>query len=126
MNILFYTTNEVAPQYGGVERVTANIANAPDITSGNSATTDNDTAHNIGITVSVNNNGSVSDYTKNLTDGSYDTTINLVPNATVNVKADENIYGLYIIWSSEVTNYTITYNSQTVKCGENGLSLIHI
>ena len=28
MNILFYTTNEVAPQYGGVERVTANIANA--------------------------------------------------------------------------------------------------
>ena len=99
---------------------TANIANAPDITSGNSATTDNDTAHNIGITVSVNNNGSVSDYTKNLTDGSYDTTINLVPNATVNVKADENIYGLYIIWSSEVTNYTITYNSQTVKCGENG------
>jgi len=22
MNILFYTTNEVAPQYGGVERVT--------------------------------------------------------------------------------------------------------
>lgn len=26
MNILFYTTNEVAPQYGGVERVTANIA----------------------------------------------------------------------------------------------------
>ena len=47
---------------------TANIANAPDITSGNSATTDNDTAHNIGITVSVNNNGSVSDYTKNLTD----------------------------------------------------------
>ena len=39
MNILFYTTNEVAPQYGGVERVTANIANAPDITSGNSATT---------------------------------------------------------------------------------------
>jgi len=23
MNILFYTTNEVAPQYGGVERVTA-------------------------------------------------------------------------------------------------------
>ena len=70
---------------------TANIANAPDITSGNSATTDNDTAHNIGITVSVNNNGSVSDYTKNLTDGSYDTTINLVPNATVNVKADENM-----------------------------------
>lgn len=28
MNILFYTTNEVAPQYGGVERITANIANA--------------------------------------------------------------------------------------------------
>ena len=28
MNILFYTTNEVATQYGGVERVTANIANA--------------------------------------------------------------------------------------------------
>ena len=29
MNILFYTTNEFfVPQYGGVERVTANIANA--------------------------------------------------------------------------------------------------
>ena len=26
MNILFYTVNEVAPQYGGVERITANIA----------------------------------------------------------------------------------------------------
>ena len=73
---------------------TANIANAPDITSGNSATTDSDTAHITDITVSVNNNGSVSNYTKNLTDGSYDTTINLVPNATVNIKADEDIYGL--------------------------------
>ena len=28
MNILVYTTNEVAPQSVGVERVTANIANA--------------------------------------------------------------------------------------------------
>ena len=28
MNILFYTVNEVAPQYGGVERITANIATA--------------------------------------------------------------------------------------------------
>lgn len=28
MNILFYTVNEVAPQYGGVERITANIADA--------------------------------------------------------------------------------------------------
>lgn len=28
MNILFYTTNEVAPRNGGVERITANIANA--------------------------------------------------------------------------------------------------
>ena len=43
---------------------TANIANAPDITSGNSATTDNDTAHNIGITVSVNNNGSPEEQSK--------------------------------------------------------------
>ena len=28
MNILFYTVNEVAPQYGGVETITANIATA--------------------------------------------------------------------------------------------------
>lgn len=28
MNILFYTMNEVVPQYGGVERITANIVNA--------------------------------------------------------------------------------------------------
>lgn len=51
-----------------------------------------------------------SDLSASLTDGSYDTTADISKDDYISIESDEPMYGIYILWSSEVCNYTVSYN----------------
>lgn len=67
------------------------------------------------ITLS-NGNGS-----GNLSDSNYNTSISFRENDTITVQSEGNlITGLYIIWDSPVTPWSLTALDQTIACGTNG------
>ena len=60
-----------------------------------------------------------------MTDASYDSTADIASGEQLIIESDEAIYGLYIIWSSEVSGYTISYNDKdnnktSIQCGSYG------
>ena len=52
-------------------------------------------------------------------DGSYSTSVYL-QNATVMVKSDSPITGIYLIWDAPVSEWTLKYNDKEVTQGSNG------
>lgn len=65
-------------------------------------------------------NSSSINITEASTDSSYDTTIDITSDDSISVKADRDIFGIYIIWGSEVSSYTVSYNDKTIECGTYG------
>lgn len=79
----------------------------------------------IDISVYKGSDSSLRDITDDMTDGSYDSTADVKNGEPLTVKSNEAIYGLYIIWSSEVSSYTASYNDKdnnktSIQCGSYG------
>ncbi len=89
-------------------------------------------ASSINISVEKVSDSVPYDISAGLTDGSYDTTEDVSKDDYISIESDEPMYGVYILWSSEVCDYTISYNSnnnisdnnnkntKTIQCGKYG------
>lgn len=78
-----------------------------------------DAAKSIDISVALSQKDSVNDITNAVTDSSYDTTKDISNDSTLTITSNEDMYGIYILWSSEVYSYTIKYEDKTINC-DNG------
>ncbi|MDO5382671.1 MAG: PIG-L family deacetylase [Eubacteriales bacterium] len=74
------------------------------------------TASQLDTDISHTGSGSVT----RLTDGSYTSKCYFDASDTITITSNQDIYGIYIIWGSEVSPYTITYDNKTVSCGKYG------
>lgn len=79
----------------------------------------------IDISVYKDSASTHSNITADMTDASYDSTADIASGEQLIIESDEAIYGLYIIWSSEVSGYTISYNDKdnnktSIQCGSYG------
>ena len=68
----------------------------------------------------ISSSDSIKDITSDTTDSSYDTTIDISESDYITIESDLPMYGIYILWSSEVSSYQISYNSRTIQCGSYG------
>ena len=76
----------------------------------------------IDISVYKDSASTHSNITADMTDASYDSTADIASGEQLIIESDEAIYGLYIIGSSEVSGYTISYNDKdnkktSIQCG---------
>lgn len=79
----------------------------------------------VDITINKANSQSQSDITAVMTDGSYDTTCNVTSTDYLSIEANAPIYGIYILWDSEVADYTLSYKTSDgtnsdITCGMYG------
>ncbi|MGN0329074.1 MAG: PIG-L deacetylase family protein [Lachnospira sp.] len=77
-------------------------------------------ADNTAVKLDININHTGDGAVRNLTDGSYTSKCYFDSADTITITSNEDIYGIYIIWGSEVSPYTITYNDKTISCGKYG------
>ena len=68
----------------------------------------------VNITISNGNDAGV------IRDGSYKTSVYLQNGDIITVKADSEIYGIYLIWDAPVAEWTLKYNDKEVTQGSNG------
>ena len=58
--------------------------------------------------------------TSALQDGSYSTTISCNESEQITITSKDMMQGLYIEWAKEPSQWTLTYNGQTMVCGTQG------
>ncbi len=56
----------------------------------------------------------------NLTDNSYNTAVSFSADDTITITSTEMMYGIYVIWNAPTDEWTLTYNSKSIPCGQNG------
>ena len=88
----------------------------PDDQTAQSTSTDSGKkAEALSITVS-NSSGNLTD----LTDDMYSTYVSVNATDPVTIKADQNIYGIYIEWYKVPGEWDLENGSESIKCGTNG------
>lgn len=75
-----------------------------------------DTATRLPIDITLSTSGRAS----NITDGSYYTELNFKSGDSITISSASDIYGLYIIWNKDVSEWNLEYNGSIIKCGTNG------
>lgn len=82
----------------------------------NTKITDDKTAKELTATLSSSGGDSLN----RLKDGSYHTAVSFKAGSTLTITAAESIYGIYLIWDTAPSAWTLSYGNISKQCGTNG------